>query len=96
VDLRRLRTLHLPVLQPVLPLWCEQTGGPLTAREPDESLAVIQRQYAGSWIALKDGRVVEARRSPYELMMILRERDIRDVTVIRAPAEHEVELVGLG
>jgi hypothetical protein len=68
----------------------------LTQSGSGQTLAELQRQYAGSWIALKSGAVVEARRSPYELMMVLRERDIRDVTVIRAPAEHEVELVGLG
>lgn len=60
------------------------------------SIPEVQRQYAGSWVALKDGVVVDARRTPYELMSALHERGITDTTIIRAPDPDEAELVGLG
>ena len=59
-------------------------------------ISQVQRQHAGSWVALKDGVVVDARRTPYELMTALHERGITDTTVIRAPDLDEPELVGLG
>jgi hypothetical protein len=63
---------------------------------PEGGLARVQREYAGSWVALKGGRVVEVRRTPYELVAALHERDITDTTVVRIPSEDEPELVGLG
>jgi len=63
---------------------------------PAENLARIQHEYAGAWVAMKDGGVVEARPTPYELIAALHERDIVDATVIRMPAGSEPELVGLG
>jgi hypothetical protein len=59
-------------------------------------LPQIQREYAGFWVALKDGEVVEARRTPYELVGMLHERDIHDTTIIRVPSPEEPELIGLG
>ena len=56
----------------------------------------IRQQFAGSWVALKDGGVVEACRTPYELVAALHERNIVDTTIIRIPGESEPELVGLG
>lgn len=63
---------------------------------PDGGLARIQREYAGSWVALKNGEVVDARRTPYELVAALHERDITDTTIVRIPGEQEAELIGLG
>lgn len=56
----------------------------------------IQRQHAGSWVALKDGCVVDAHPNPNELMRALHERGITDTTIIRAPRPDEPELIGLG
>jgi hypothetical protein len=39
---------------------------------------------------------VEARRSPYELIQALKERDISDTTIVRVPAADEPEIVGIG
>lgn len=56
----------------------------------------IFRRYAGMWVALKHGVVVDARMSAHELHLGLHEMDIRDATVIRCPDVSEPELVGLG
>lgn len=45
---------------------------------------------------IKGGEVVDARRTPDELVMALKERQIRDAIILRVPAENEAELVGLG
>lgn len=60
------------------------------------TIADAQVEFAGLWVALKDGKVVEARRTPYELVMVLHERDITDTTIVRMPGTDEPELVGLG
>jgi|GEM_PF-2233263 len=60
------------------------------------TIADAQVEYAGLWVALKDGRVVDARPTPYELTMALHERDITDTTIVRMPGTDEPELVGLG
>lgn len=65
-------------------------------RGPGMNLPQIQREYSGCWVALKGGDVVEARKTPYELVGILHERGIRDTTIIRVPGLEEAELVGLG
>lgn len=54
------------------------------------------RQCAGKWVAVKGGRVVEVRETPYALVMALHERGIDDATILRAPASNEPELVGFG
>ncbi|HVM15594.1 MAG TPA: hypothetical protein VM287_14860 [Egibacteraceae bacterium] len=59
-------------------------------------LAEELRQCAGKWVALKGGRVVEVRETPYALVMALHERGIDDATILRAPASNEPELVGFG
>jgi hypothetical protein len=59
-------------------------------------LPQIQHEYSGCWIALKNGRVVDARGTPYELVASLHDRGIHDTTIIRVPSEDEAELVGLG
>lgn len=56
----------------------------------------LARETPGSWLAIRDGQVVEARPSLDGLMAALAERCITDVTVVRAAAEHEAELVGIG
>jgi hypothetical protein len=65
-------------------------------RPVDALLPRIQSEYAGAWVALKGGRVVDARPTPYELVASLHERDITDTTIIRVPDRDEAELVGLG
>ena len=50
----------------------------------------------GQWIAMKNGEVVDMGATFDEVMVRLHERDITDVTVMRVPAEHEAELVGIG
>jgi hypothetical protein len=60
------------------------------------SIASIQGEYPGAWVALKNGQVVEARPTPYELIGVLHERGIKNTTVIRVPDPNEPELVGLG
>ncbi|HEX3424739.1 MAG TPA: DUF5678 domain-containing protein [Acidimicrobiales bacterium] len=60
------------------------------------TIAEAQEQYAGAWVALKGGEVVEARRTPYELVKALHERDIQDTTIVRIPDTDEPELVGMG
>lgn len=64
--------------------------------EPEGGLARVQQEYAGAWAAFKGGKVVEARRTPYELVAALHERDITDTTIVRIPGEQEPELIGLG
>lgn len=59
-------------------------------------LADAVRRYAGLWVAVKHGEVVEAAESPGLLSLRLRERNISDATIVRSPALTEAELVGLG
>ena len=59
-------------------------------------LAEELRECAGKWVALKGGRAVEVRETPYALVMALYERGIDDATILRAPASNEPELVGFG
>lgn len=66
--------------------------GPL---EPVQ-LAELLRPYPGQWVAIKNGEVVEISDTPDRLVLALSDRDILDATIIRAPAENEPELVGLG
>ena len=59
-------------------------------------LADLLRQVPGKWVALRNGEIVDARETLDQLVQSLKERNIKDVTVMRAPAEHEPELVGFG
>jgi hypothetical protein len=63
-----------------------------------ESLATALREAAGCWVAVDraTNRIVEAAKTPYELSALIRQRGIRNVTVVRAPDPSEPELVGLG
>ena len=74
--------------------------GILTERDKDGEEAMtrdeIQREYAGNWVAVRDGKVVEAWENPYGLVQRLRERMIDDATIVRCPAASEPQLVGLG
>lgn len=45
---------------------------------------------------MHNGEVVEGRDTFDQLVMALQERELTNVTVMRVPAEHDVELVGLG
>jgi hypothetical protein len=56
----------------------------------------LAREIPGKWLAIRGEEVVEVRDTLDQLMGALAERCINDVTVIRAAAEHETELVGIG
>ena len=60
------------------------------------SVADLQAKYAGCWVALLDNDVVDARPTPYELVLSLRERRIEGTTILRVPADDELETVGIG
>lgn len=60
------------------------------------TIVEAQAQFPGAWVAMKDGAVVEARPTPYELIRALYERNITDTTIVRIPDTNEPELVGLG
>jgi hypothetical protein len=60
------------------------------------SVADLQAHYAGCWVALLGDDVVDARQTPYELVLSLRERRIEGTTILRVPAEDELETVGIG
>lgn len=53
---------------------------------------------AGLWVATdrRTGEVVAARSTPYELAAYIREKQLRGVDILRAPAENEPEVVGFG
>ena len=70
----------------------EREAGKLTAVD----LADAIREFAGLWVAVKNGEVVETAESPGLLSMRLHDRDITDATVLRSPRLDEPELVGLG
>lgn len=59
-------------------------------------LAELLRQVPGKWVALRNGEIVDASETLDQLVRSLKDRNIKDVTVMRAPAEHEPELVGFG
>jgi hypothetical protein len=69
-------------------------------RTADEHLLLEDAftQCAGQWVAIdrKTGRIVAAKPSPCELSAYVKERLIRGVDIIRAPAENEPEVVGFG
>lgn len=78
--------------------WRRETArtGPVVKRMEPIRLAGILREYAGLWVALRDGKVVEAGETPDQLVMALQRRAITDATIMRAPGPEEPELVGLG
>lgn len=59
-------------------------------------LADELRGCAGKWVALVGGRVVEVQESPDRLLMALHAREIHGAVIMRAPAEHEPEMVSFG
>lgn len=54
------------------------------------------QQLPGKWVAIKDGKVVEAGATPDQVVAALQRRDITGAYVTRLPAEDDKELVGLG
>lgn len=56
----------------------------------------LMRQCPGKWVAVRANEIVEVRDTMDQLVLALADRDITDATIIRAPQEHESELVGLG
>ncbi|MHB1582974.1 MAG: hypothetical protein ACYC0E_04380 [Acidimicrobiales bacterium] len=70
------------------------------SEHPDEHM-LLERAFTecpGQWVAVdrRTGRVVATRSTPYELAAHLKSSRIKDVDVVRAPAEHEPEMVGFG
>lgn len=63
---------------------------------PPVELADLLRQVPGKWVALRHGEIIEEHATLDELMFRPHDRSITDATVMRAPAEHEAEMVGLG
>lgn len=59
-------------------------------------LSALMHQCPGKWVALRDGHILEVRETFDQLLFALHERGISDVTILRSPDKHEVELVGLG
>jgi hypothetical protein len=51
---------------------------------------------AGMWVAVKDGKVIDAGKTPDAVGMKLRARQIRDAAILRVPGEGEPDLVGIG
>ena len=60
------------------------------------SIVDIQERWAGMWVAVKEGEVVDARPTPDALVLALREHDVVGATIFRCPSTDEAELVGLG
>jgi len=50
----------------------------------------------GLWVAVLQGQVVEAGRTPDQVVESLHRRNIRGAAIVRMPSERDVELVGLG
>ena len=69
--------------------------GPVDAITPVQ-IADQLREYAGLWVALRKDCVIDAAETPDRLLMRLRDRGIQDAKILRAPAENEAVLVGLG
>ena len=68
----------------------------VTSRSSSSHHVPSLRGFEGEWVAIRDGEVVEARDSPYELVARLRQRQVEDAAIMRAPAENEPEMVGFG
>lgn len=62
---------------------------------PRLSIADLQAEYPGCWVAIHDGVVVDASSSPYMLVKSLRERG-HTGTIVRVPDVNEPESVGIG
>jgi Family of unknown function (DUF5678) len=77
--------------------WRRKRSHPVGNWTPSRNnLVEVQHEFAGAWVAMKNGEVVDARPTPYDLIASLQSRGIKDTTIIRVPAESEPELVGLG
>lgn len=59
-------------------------------------LGALLKDVPGKWVALRGGEIVDVGETFDQVILSLHAREIRDATVIRAPAEAEAELVGLG
>jgi hypothetical protein len=67
-----------------------------TNHNSQKSIADIQNEYPGSWVAFKGGDVVAAAHTPYQLVADLHSRRIENSTIVRIPDPQEPELVGWG
>ena len=64
-------------------------------KEPVQ-IASLLRQVPGKWVALVNGDLVEVQETLDLLVRALKDRGIRNATVMRSPGEEEPLLVGLG
>ncbi len=60
------------------------------------TVAEIQQQYPGLWVAVVDGQVIDSRENPHALAVALLNHGVAVATILRCPAVDEPELVGLG
>ena len=63
---------------------------------PPVKIADLLREVPGQWVAIRDGEIIEARRTADEVMAALADRCIADAVVMRSPERHETEFVGIG
>lgn len=72
--------------------------GPNVSRRSMEPVRLADelRQCPGKWVAMRDGELIEVEETPDRLLMALHRREINDAVIMRAPAEHEPEMVSFG
>lgn len=66
------------------------------APEHGKANAETLRQFAGRWVAIRDGDVIAAFETFDRLYEDLHSRKESGATILRVPAENEPELVGFG
>ena len=59
-------------------------------------IAELLREVPGQWVAIRDGKIIEARRTADEVMAALARRCIAEAVVLRSPERNEAESVGIG
>lgn len=70
----------------------------MATTSPRTALAAVLAELPGRWVAVDriTNQPMAAADSPDKLAVEIRERKLRNVTVVRAPDPSEPELVGLG
>jgi hypothetical protein len=67
----------------------------VSPKYPSSNVEVL-REFAGRWVAVRDGEVVDANDTFDGLVVRLRELRERGTTIMRVPSEGEPEPVGFG
>lgn len=72
--------------------------GDMPMRDEHLKMAQAFKECPGQWVAVDrtSGDVVAARDTPYELSAYIKGSQIKNVDIVRAPAENEPEMVGFG